>query len=299
MKRHAYLIIAHHHFHLLARLIAALDSENADFYIHIDRRAQVDEGKLLGAMRRSHGRIFRRYKITWGGDTQIRCEMMLLKAAVAGRYDYYHLLSGVDIPLRTGAQIERFFEERTESFLEYRQEADDTLTRESARYYYPLQNRIGRPRKDAGFLYGAYSQIAYECVKLQKALRIDRTRHAPFAYRRGGNWFSIAHDLAQYAVAHEQTVRRYFYHTLNGDEMFLQCLAEASPMRGRIVNDNLRMIDWQRPEQDGCSPRTFTMEDCGALMASDKLFARKFDPNVDAQVIERLYRRIEDAQRAN
>lgn len=296
MKRHAYLIMAHHRFDMLARLIAALDSENADFYIHIDWRARdVDEQALLGAMRHSHGQIDRRYRITWGGDTQIRCEMMLLRKAVAKGYDYYHLLSGVDIPLRTGAQIERFFETRTESFVEFKQGAGDV--HERVCYHHPLQNLIGRPRKDAGLRYGLYSQIAYECIKLQRALGVDRTRSAPFAYSRGGNWFSIAHDLAAHVVENERTVRRYFYRTLNGDEMFLQCLASGFAPRGAVVNDNLRMIDWQRTEQDGCSPHTFTMADRDALLASDKLFARKFDPAVDAEIIELLYRRIEQAQK--
>ena len=36
MKRHAYLIIAHQHFDMLRSLIGALDSEQADFYIHIN-----------------------------------------------------------------------------------------------------------------------------------------------------------------------------------------------------------------------------------------------------------------------
>ena len=35
---HAYMIIAHNQFELLERLIAALDDERNDIYIHIDKK---------------------------------------------------------------------------------------------------------------------------------------------------------------------------------------------------------------------------------------------------------------------
>ncbi len=294
MKRHAYLIIAHHHFDMLRRLIAALDSEHADFYIHINKQAQgIDEAALLGAMKKSKGGIYRDYKIAWGGDTQIRCEMMLVKEALKGQYDYYHLLSGVDIPLKTGEEIVRYFEDKDCSFLEYKQQLTAEQAESRARYYHFLQNAMGRPRPGKDRKYDVLAQINYELLKLQKLLKVDRTKHAPFVYRRGGNWFSITRELAQYLTGNEQMVRRYFHHTLNGDELFLQCVASTAPFADRIVkDDNLRLIDWQRTEFGGCSPHTFTMADKDMLLASDRLFARKFDPNVDAQIIDFLYERL-------
>lgn len=295
MKKHAYLIIAHQHFEMLERLVRALDSGEAGFYIHIDRRAKdFDEERLRQVMKnRDNLHVYRKYRIAWGADTQVRCEMLLLEQAVRGGYDYYHLLSGVDIPLRRREEIEAFFENRTESFVQICEEKDITQTLDRVRYRYLLQNRIGRPRSDGGFWYGVLQQVSYECVKLQRALGMDRTQKAPFAYYRGGNWFSITHELAAYVAARRREVARFFYHSLAADEMFLQCLACASPYRDRLVRDNLRLIDWQRTEHDGCSPHTFTMDDWAMLTASDKLWARKFDPDRDAAVIDALYARIE------
>lgn len=294
MKRHAYLIIAHQHFDLLQRLMKALDSKSADFYIHIDRRVRgLNAEQLSSCVKKSRARVFQRYKITWGADTQVRCEMLLLEQAARGNYDYYHLLSGVDIPLKTSGEIESFFEDRGESFIEVKEERDATGTMDRARYYYPLQNLIGRPVRHAGFVRGVLDQISYELVKVQRALGLDRTKNAPFAYCRGGNWFSITHDLASYVLENKKLVKRFFYHAMTSDEMFLQCLACASPYKDRIERDNLRLIDWQRAEHDGCSPHTFTMQDLPMLLSSDKLWARKFDPNVDREVIDALYARIE------
>lgn len=296
MKKHAYLIIAHHRFDILERLLRALDSENADFYIHIDRRAQnVDEAHILSCLKKSSGHIFRKFRITWGADTQVRCEMLLLREAAKAGYDYYHLLSGMDIPLKTAGEIERFFEARDASFLEVKKEMGSEETMDRVRLYYPLQNFIGRPRLDGGFMHGLLCQLSYELVKLQKLLRIDRTKNAPFVYCRGGNWFSITHELTAHLIKNESRIKRHFYHALNSDEMFVQCLACASDYPGKVVRDNLRLIDWARPEHGGCSPHTFTMADLPQLLESDKLWARKFDPGIDSEVIDVLYRRL-DAQ---
>lgn len=296
VKRHAYLIIAHHHFDMLSRLIRALDSEHADFYIHINKSVRdLDEQAILSAAVKSRAQIFRKYKITWGADTQIRCELFLMEQAAKGRYDYYHLLSGVDIPLKTGREIEAFFETQESSFLEVKQETDLTGTLERVRYFYPLQPLIGRQKTGRGWRYALLDQLAYESLKIQKLLGVDRTKNAPFAYCRGGNWFSIRHDLVEYAIGQKKLIGRYFYSTMNADEMFLQCVAMASPLQDTIVKENLRLVDWQRTEHGGCSPHTFTMEDWDMLTSSDKLFARKFDPAIDAEVIDALYSRLENS----
>ena len=292
MKRHAYLIIAHQHFDMLKNLIRALDSENADFYIHIDRRAKnVPMQEILDAREKSGVRIFRKYRISWGADTQVRCEMLLLGEAVKKKYDCYHLLSGADIPLKKREEIEAFFEARDGSFIEFVKHQDAEAP-ERSRYYYPLQNLMGRPKKNAGFVYGLMDQISYELVKLQKLLNIDRTKDAPFTYLRGSQWFSISHELAAYVAGNEALVRRYFYCALASDETFLQSVAMASPYRDQIEKSNLRLIDWQRTEHGGCSPHTFTLADWDMITHSDRLFARKFDPNIDREIIDALYARV-------
>ena len=300
MKKHAYLIIAHHHFDMLKKLVSVLDSENADFYIHINTSSKnVDETNICVAAKKSQVQIYRRFKITWGADTQIRCELFLMEQAEKVGYDYYHLLSGVDIPLKTCEEIEAFFEGQTKSFLEVKQEVNLAGTLDRVRYYYPLQAFIGRQKAGRGAIYAILDQLSYECVKVQKMLGIDRTKNAPFAYCRGGNWFSITHELLTYVLSCKRVIRKHFYHSITADEMFLQCVVCSSVHQDEIVKENLRLVDWQRTEHGGCSPHTFTIEDYEMLTSSDKLFARKFDPDVDRKIIDALYARLEEAKPEN
>jgi len=295
VKRHAYLIIAHQHFDMLKSLICALDSEHADFYIHINKSVKnLNEEDILSAAVKSQIKIYRKYKITWGADTQIRCELFLMEQAVKETYDYYHLLSGVDIPLKTSGEIEAFFEAQEMSFLEVKQEENLTGTLARVRRYYPLQRFIGRQTAGRGIRHALLDQLDYECEKIQNLVGIDRTKNAPFAYCRGANWFSIRHELIVYALEHKKLIRKYFYSTKNADELFLQCIAMSSPYKDSIVRDSLRLVDWQRTEFGGCSPHTFTMDDWDMLIGSDKLFARKFDPDKDRVVIDALYARLKE-----
>lgn len=66
--------------------------------------------------------------------------------------------------------------------------------------------------------------------------------------------------------------------------MFVQTLANISPSKDNIVNDNVRYIDWKRG-----GPYTFTIDDYDELIQNEKLFARKFGENVDMEIVNKLY----------
>ena len=67
------------------------------------------------------------------------------------------------------------------------------------------------------------------------------------------------------------------------DEFIFQTILYNSIHRSRMVNNDLRYIDWSA---GGSSPKTLTIEDIGKLSGSDKLFARKFDLNKDEHVFD-------------
>ena len=47
----------------------------------------------------------------WGGYSQIRSELILFQSAWEHGYEYYHLISGVDLPIKTQDEIHEFFRE--------------------------------------------------------------------------------------------------------------------------------------------------------------------------------------------
>ena len=108
---HAYLIMAHNNFYNLEKLLLLLDDKRNDLYVHIDRKVKNFEFAYYHKLVKKSRLIFTdRIKVTWGDYSQIECELLLMKAAACEKkYEYLHLLSGTDLPIRSQNAIHDFF----------------------------------------------------------------------------------------------------------------------------------------------------------------------------------------------
>ena len=106
MKKHAYLIMAHNNFYLLDRLLRLIDDERNDIFLHIDKKTKnVPVKQLKEAVQKANLVWVPSLNIRWGGYSQIEVEMHLFRIASQTTHTYYHLLSGVDMPLKTQDEI--------------------------------------------------------------------------------------------------------------------------------------------------------------------------------------------------
>jgi len=101
--------MAHNEFRILTALVGLLDHERNDIYIHFDKKVE-----RLPTIECKHSNLFilkERIDNRWGTGTQIRVEFLIFaEAAKHGPYEYYHLLSGVDLPIKPMRVIHEFFE---------------------------------------------------------------------------------------------------------------------------------------------------------------------------------------------
>ena len=84
--KHAYLIIAHHEFEILKKLVQAIDDERNDIYIHIDKKV-----KILPFVRTSQSNLMvltNRVDVRWCDLSQLRAEYALLEAAYKQNRQY-------------------------------------------------------------------------------------------------------------------------------------------------------------------------------------------------------------------
>ena len=106
----------------------------------------------------------------------------------------------------------------------------------------------------------------------------------------GEAWVTLSKRFCEYVVTDPSVARfRQFYrYALVPEEMFFQTVIMHSPFAATLVPDFRRYI----PKYPGkSSPRILRVEDYDAMLASGYMFARKFDSEVDAQVIDMLYER--------
>ena len=282
--KHAYMIIAHKNDVTFSTLLRMLDHPDNDIFIHFDAKVKDFGTEEMQKIRNSlsHAGIFftRRTSVIWGGYSQIRSELILLEAAVGhGHYDYYHLISGQDLPIQSTEEINSFFEKnKGKQFIETFSLSEACMDR--VKYFYFAQERMGRKElKDLGLFLKLIMKATYV---IQNRLKLYRNRKISFM--RGANWFSITHELAEYILENRKWIRKTFRWTRCCDEVFLQTLIHNTRFEDQISEQGyLRCIDWDRG-----MPYIWKREDQDYLQKSPMLFARKFDSNVDPDIVEKI-----------
>lgn len=288
--KHAYLIMAHDKPRQLEILLSLLDDPRNDIYLHLDSRLAIDLSAFSEQVCHSNLFFVERDAVRWGHSSLVVCELKLLTAAVNKQaYEFYHLLSGADLPLYTQELIHSFFDVHAgEIFLAF----DNFVSkaeRDRVALYHPFVGRRGRHRslsENAKFAL----DVALE--KLQGFLRIDRIP-AGIEIKKGSQWFSIPDGLACDVVNHSEEIMRMCRYSNCADEVFLQTFVWNSAWRENLflsgvhlerpMERSMRLIDWEKG-----GPYTWTIGDYEELSASEMMFARKFDIDVDERIIFKL-----------
>lgn len=119
--KQAFLIVAHKNFEQTKQLIEFIADEDHHVYIHID---QKNDGLFnqLKQYFQSFNTVFfleQRMSINWGGLSQVLVTIQLLKQASNRGYDFYHLISGQDLFIKTKKEVSSFLKKnKGRQFLE-------------------------------------------------------------------------------------------------------------------------------------------------------------------------------------
>ncbi|MFR2882064.1 MAG: beta-1,6-N-acetylglucosaminyltransferase [Lachnospiraceae bacterium] len=146
---HAYLVAAHHQMQLLQILLHLIDDERNEIYLHVDKKCkEFKEEEFRQTVKKAKIHFIERRSVTWGGYSQIQLELDLLKEATNTYHDYYHLISGVDLPLKSQNEIYNFFEiHKGMQFVSYDYKMDvDDVTNRMAQYRL-FQDLYGNKKK--------------------------------------------------------------------------------------------------------------------------------------------------------
>lgn len=287
MYKQAYLIIAHKYDETLKILLQMLDKEENDIYIHMDKKNKEFNKRECERIFKKAGIFFtERTNVKWGGYSQINAELILMETASLNRkYDYYHLLSGQDLPIKSSEYIKKFFiNNYGKEFVGFDKLEFNDYSR--VQYYYPLQEMVARDRRS---FVGRISAIL---TFIQKIIHLKRNKNIVF--QKGPNWFSITDDLVRYVIEKKYWIKKVFYKSICCDEVFLQTIIINSSYKDRVFNyamtENteeaaMRLVDWKRG-----GPYVFRKKDYDQLINSSMLFARKFDYEQDMDVIKLIYK---------
>ncbi len=284
------MILAHDNLSQLNTLISLLDHPRNDIYVHIDRKSGLMENDIQ-IPEESGFYIHKAISIYWSDVSLVEAELFILAQAVAnGPYQYYHLISGSDLPIKNQDYILDFYDKNSgKEFVEYQIPGKflDKEYYERIKYYHVFSKhyRSGNKAKDYFFI-----GIEYFCIFWQWIFRVNRIPKN-FTWARGSQWFDITDELAAYILEKREWIMHQFRMTRAADESFLPLLVHNSKFVDRLyrktfdgdMHANMRFIDWSRGD-----PYLFTSKDFDDLMTSDFLFARKFDEKKDADIIKKI-----------
>ena len=286
--KHAYLLIVHEYNGILEKLLKSIDDQRNDIFIHVDKKTKgfpFEKIKLI--LKSSELYFIDRVSVYWGGYSLVEVEKELLKNALQrGNYRYFHLLSGVDLPLKSQDEIHQFFIENDgKEFISIHNAEFKDYFR--VKYYFIERIMSCRDKSISTYF---LKKIHGLFLRIQKLFLIQRNKN--YNFYKGSNWFSITNDLAKYIIENEKEIEKRYKYTFCADEIFLQSIVMNSKFRDNIykylkeekTEAAMRYIDWERG-----TPYTFKKEDCNLLVNSGMLFARKFSENTDKEIIEMIY----------
>ena len=292
MKRHAYLIMAHDNFYILDKFIKLLDREFNDFYLHIDKKVDnFDKEYFLSLPKKSKIYFVDRIDVRWGDISQIKAEMMLYKAAYNNsndrNYNFYHLVSGVDLPIKSAETIYNFYENQNKDFIGYIPIHSASPLR--YKYYNILTKYFKYKNKFIDFTFNC---VRYSFVAIQILFGYNRTKNIDIKF--GPNWADLKNATVKYLLSNEEYIYKTFSHMRCPDEFYKQTLIfkNQSLYDGIYKDDDAykqceRLIDWKRGR-----PYIWRDENFYEIINSDRMFARKFNVNIDKNIVNRIYQQF-------
>ena len=276
------LIAAHSNQEQLIRLVNVL-KKDFEIFIHIDKKSSIPVNLFK---REDNIHTIKSHEVYWGSFNQVRATLSLLELAYQQGCDYYIFISGIDVPIKTNQEI-----------------IDEIRDNPQAIY----MDYAALPRKDWNHRGGLDRiQLFYENLKnrdkftpynlswiifrrFQKYLNLRR-KLLEINYYGGINWINFSKEIVEYILEYIKNNPRYikkFEYSLCGDEIFFQTLIMNSKYYDKVHNNSKRYIEYDSGGPE--NPRILRTKDFDKIMTSDAWFARKFNDNIDKNIIDKIY----------
>lgn len=278
--KQAFLITAYNNFEHLEKLIRILDSDAVFFYLYIDAKIKIPA--FLSTLKTCNPiEVLHSRRVEWGDQSQILTELEIFSKAFENpQIEWFHLISGSDFPLMPINEILDFFEkaDHADAFMEL-EPIPPHLAERVEIYHLMVKREEGMTRLQSFALKKIRS--------LQVKLGIKRKAPAGKRFMYGSNWVDLRRCALEALLNETEIIIRMTRFTSIANEVYKQTILADSGLR--IINDNLRYIDWSARQP---SPKSLTESDIEPIMRSGKLFARKFDTPESFLLREKIIERL-------
>ncbi|HMI60907.1 MAG TPA: beta-1,6-N-acetylglucosaminyltransferase [Puia sp.] len=304
-----YIILAHKGPQQLARLLEKLFTRESRFYIHIDKDVEMYPFmKELG----HYCNVFfladaQRIAAVWADFSMVLATINCMQQIIADkRKGYCVLMSGQDYPIKSSAYINEFLSSQYGvNFIQGYPILPTECAEQGVRRINRYKVNLSKTRNDIlvfpsifdkefyrrlnfeSFLYLAKRKSIVSCLEiLAKTLKKRRFPSYIQPYK-GSQWWALpiesVHFIHDFIKGHPDYLAYHFY-TFAPDEIFFQSIIHSMLDKIRIRED-VTYVNW-RPDNYG--PLLLKEINFDEVMEKgrDKLFARKFDIEIDSRILD-------------
>ena len=297
-----YLILAHKNPLQLSRMIERLDDGTSKFFIHLDAKTPIEP--FAACLEGGHIRFIEpRERCVWGDFSIVQATIHLMEAA-SKEQGFFILMSGQDYPIQSQGYINAFLESNKEfDFIEIEpleEKWKPKMVKDKLEHYHILHSEErGHSNCYAPFAHCSVFQQLRTLTHLLKG-RLSRKnfrllcslpkRVAPFERQYAGSQFWAFSERTFYAVLnyireHKAALEGYYKYTSSPDEIYfhsvlMDLVAKDSTIK---LKEQITYVNYFRKNN------VFITEDFDKLTsAKGKLFARKFDTDIDIEILNKL-----------
>jgi len=309
-----YIILAHENPLQLFRLIKALDDNKSYFYIHVDKKIDVHDFKELIADYKNVIFVANRYDCVWGSISLVHATLSCMHEVVNDqRNGYCILISGQDYPVKNRESIDNYFNANNGcEFIDikpiYECWPDNKWVQRYEYYTFYLSSK----RQDSISIPYLFSKEIHNLKNWKSIINriietkninlffeivsniIRKRKHAKHIIPYGGSqWWALTIPTIKRILGFVQdntSFVSYHKYTAIPDEVFFHTIIMylATKDKDIKIKGTLTYTNWERKNVP--LPVTFSSDDLVELMnlPEDKLFARKFDINIDENIINEI-----------
>lgn len=303
--RLAYIISAYKSPDLLIRLVHRIHTPRSIFLIHVDKRTDGTQYRQMvsGLNDLANVVFLKRHSCHWGDFGHVRATLKGLAYLFENgeRFDYVFLLTGQDYPIKSNAYIKSFLTEANgRDFISYYSfpnqswGGDGGLRRIEKWHFRFLEDwpvRLFHKFSHLPVTIQSKSKIKVVICSILERLFTKRELPGHMKPFGGPGYWCItwksARYIHQFARDNSEFVRFFKYVDIP-DEVFFHTIIMNSPYRRSVVNDDLRCIDISARK----GPRIWQKQDFEILSRSKALIARKFDPEIDSEILDLIDLRL-------
>uniref|UniRef100_A0A8C9WL14 Xylosyltransferase 1 n=1 Tax=Scleropages formosus TaxID=113540 RepID=A0A8C9WL14_SCLFO len=271
----------------LRRLFKSIYHTDHYYYIHVDQRSDYLHRQVVELANQYPNVQVTPWRMAtiWGGASLLSMYLQSMKDLLAMQdwtWDFFINLSAADYPIRTNDQLVAFLSKyRDMNFIK-------SHGRDNARFI----------RKQG------LDRLFYECDTHMWRLG-DRKIPEGISVDGGSDWFLLNRVFVEYVVNSQDdlvsSMKRFYAYTLLPAESFFHTVLENSAHCETMVDNNLRITNWNRKlgckcqykhivDWCGCSPNDFKPADFHRFQQTTRptFFARKFEAVVNQEIINQL-----------